>query len=103
MTESSFPAASYYSGQAMHILVLPGDGIGPEITDATLDVLKAIDAKLGVGLSYNRREIGLSTLATGGTTLPSDVMELIPKADGVILGPVSHYDYPARAQGGINA
>ncbi len=39
-------------------------------------------------------DIGLKSLAEQGTTLPDAVMAAIPEADGVILGPVSHYDYP---------
>lgn len=86
----------------MKILVLPGDGIGPEITRATLDVLRAADAALSLGLEFETREIGLAALATHGTTLPPEVLTRIPEVDGVILGPVSHYEYPPREQGGIN-
>jgi 3-isopropylmalate dehydrogenase len=86
----------------MHILTLPGDGIGPEITEATLAVLKAADTSLGLGLTFEPHDIGLSSLAASGTTLPHQVMKRIPEVDGVILGPVSHYDYPPRAEGGIN-
>jgi 3-isopropylmalate dehydrogenase len=86
----------------MKILVLPGDGIGPEITDATLDVLAAADRLLGLGLEFETRAIGLASLKTGGTTLPAEVMTRIPQVDGVLLGPVSHYEYPSRAEGGIN-
>ena len=86
----------------MHILALPGDGIGPEITEATLTVLTAADAAMGLGLTFEQRDIGLATLETVGTTLPAEVMARIPQVDGVILGPVSHYQYPARAEGGIN-
>ncbi|ROS32104.1 isocitrate/isopropylmalate dehydrogenase family protein [Amycolatopsis thermoflava] len=86
----------------MQILVLPGDGIGPEITAATLDVLTAADRLLGLGLEFETRDIGLKSLADRGTTLPAEVMERIPQVDGVLLGPVSHYDYPSRAEGGIN-
>jgi 3-isopropylmalate dehydrogenase len=86
----------------VHILVLPGDGIGPEITEATLRVLAATDAVLNLGLELEIRDIGLASLATSGTTLPAAVMDLVPQADGVLLGPVSHSDYPPRAEGGIN-
>ncbi|GAU85675.1 isocitrate/isopropylmalate dehydrogenase family protein [Bosea sp. BIWAKO-01] len=86
----------------MKILVLPGDGIGPEITAATLAVLEVADAALALGLDVETREIGLASLKAQGTTLPQDVMTRIPEVDGVILGPVSHYDYPARDKGGIN-
>ena len=86
----------------MNILVLPGDGIGPEITDATLDVLGFVGGRMSLDLSFERRDIGLSTLRDHGTTLPDAVMARIPEVDGVILGPVSHYEYPARDKGGIN-
>ncbi|MGW4484972.1 isocitrate/isopropylmalate dehydrogenase family protein [Amycolatopsis sp. NPDC004368] len=86
----------------MKVLVLPGDGIGPEITAATLDVLGAADRRLGLGLSFEVRDIGLASLATDGTTLPEAVLERVPEVDGTLLGPVSHYEYPPREQGGIN-
>ena len=86
----------------MKILVLPGDGIGPEITDTTLDVLKVVDQVHGLGLEFEHKDIGLKSLAEQGTTLPTAVMERIPQVDGVILGPVSHYEYPSKQEGGFN-
>jgi 3-isopropylmalate dehydrogenase len=86
----------------MKILVLPGDGIGPEITRATLEVLQAVDATYSLGLEIEMHDIGLATLKSRGTTLPPEVLRRIPEVDGVILGPVSHYEYPSRADGGIN-
>jgi 3-isopropylmalate dehydrogenase len=84
------------------ILVLPGDGIGPEITDATLAVLDRANARFKLGLEWQLQDIGLTTLRTQGSTLPADVMEAAREAPGIILGPVSHLDYPERDQGGIN-
>ena len=84
------------------ILVLPGDGIGPEITPRTLEVLQAADRALGLDLAFETHDIGLKSLAEKGTTLTDATMSRIPEVDGVILGPVSHYDYPARSEGGIN-
>ena len=86
----------------MKILLLPGDGIGPEITHSTLDVLRAADEIFSLGLEFQTRDIGFASLKSQGTTLPSEVMKLVPEMDGVILGPVSHYDYPSRQEGGIN-
>lgn len=84
------------------ILVLPGDGIGPEITEATLTVLRAADARFGLALEFETQEIGLKTLASEGTTLPASVMEAAKASDGVILGPISHLHYPSRDKGGVN-
>jgi len=86
----------------VRLLVLPGDGIGPEITEATLQVLRQADRQFGLGLKIEEADIGLKSLAEQGTTLPEAVMTRIPEVDGVILGPVSHYDYPPRDKGGIN-
>jgi isocitrate/isopropylmalate dehydrogenase len=84
------------------ILVLPGDGIGPEITAATLAVLDRANAKFKLGLEWEMRDIGLATLKTEGSTLPDSVMEAARKAPGIILGPVDHLQYPSRENGGIN-
>ena len=86
----------------MKILVLPGDGIGPEITEATLAVLDRLNAKLKLGLEWQTEEIGLGALKKRGSTLPVDVMETARRAPGIILGPVDHLQYPPREQGGIN-
>ncbi|MGE0416729.1 MAG: isocitrate/isopropylmalate family dehydrogenase, partial [Acetobacteraceae bacterium] len=86
----------------MNLLILPGDGIGPEIMDATLAVLRHADAAFRLGLTFRSHDIGLATLQTHGTTLPPHVIEAVTQADGVVLGPVSHLDYPPAAEGGIN-
>jgi 3-isopropylmalate dehydrogenase len=65
-------------------------------------VLEAADALLSLGLKFESHDIGLASLASQGTTLPPAVMTRIPEVDGVILGPVSHYEYPSREKGGIN-
>ena len=86
----------------MHILVLPGDGIGPEISDATLLVLEHVTRALSLDLTWDVQEIGLASLRRVGTTLPPSVLDACRRAHGVILGPVSTADYPARDTGGIN-
>jgi 3-isopropylmalate dehydrogenase len=84
------------------ILVLEGDGIGPEITAATLAVLRAADARFGLGLSFESAAVGWSAYKSSGTTFPDAVEARAKAADGVLLGPVSHNDYPPRAEGGLN-
>jgi isocitrate/isopropylmalate dehydrogenase len=86
----------------MELLVLPGDGIGPEIVDATLAVLAEVGRAHDLDITTEVADIGLTSLAAAGTTLPQAVMERIPQVDGVVLGPVSHYEYPPRTEGGIN-
>src|SRR6202142_1228234 len=84
------------------ILVLEGDGIGPEIMAATLAVLRAADAKFGLGLTYEAAAVGWTAHRAEGATFPPSVLEKAKVADGVILGPVSHNEYPPVAQGGLN-
>ncbi|WP_213978910.1 isocitrate/isopropylmalate family dehydrogenase [Sphingomonas sp. dw_22] len=74
------------------ILVLPGDGIGPEITEATLAVMQAAAKDL---IQIRTMAIGEASLVSKGSTFPDKVLEAVPAADGVLLGPVSHYTYPA--------
>ncbi|MEQ8356132.1 MAG: isocitrate/isopropylmalate family dehydrogenase [Kiloniellaceae bacterium] len=86
----------------MRILVMAGDGIGAEITEATLEVLRAADDRFGLDLSFEAAVIGLKALAKDGTTLPGGVLERARASDGIILGPISHLDYPPPDQGGVN-
>ena len=81
---------------------MEGDGIGPEITAATMAVLRAADDIFKLGLSFTPVAIGLAALRAQGTTLPQAAVDAAKAADGVILGPVSHNDYPPLAQGGLN-
>ena len=87
---------------SVRIVVMEGDGIGSEITAATLAVLRVVDHAFGLGLSFTPVTIGLAALRAQGTTLPDAAVEAAKAADGVILGPVSHNDYPPVAQGGLN-
>lgn len=87
---------------ALRLLCLPGDGIGPEITDATLKVLRAVAPLMSRPLRIDAAEIGFVALETHGTTIPDQVISSAREADGVILGPVSHNAYPPVAEGGRN-
>ncbi|MEE9317976.1 MAG: isocitrate/isopropylmalate family dehydrogenase [Rhodospirillales bacterium] len=86
----------------MRLLILPGDGIGPEIMAATLAALGALNAERGLKLELEERSIGLEVLGTQGSTLPDGVLEDIKAADGVIMGPVDTNAYPPKEEGGIN-
>jgi 3-isopropylmalate dehydrogenase len=84
------------------LLVLPGDGIGPEITAATLAVLDSANRKFGLALEYEKKEIGLASLKKEGTTLPDGILERAREVDGVILGPLDQLRYPPADRGGVN-
>jgi isocitrate/isopropylmalate dehydrogenase len=84
------------------LVVMEGDGIGPEISAATLDVLRAADRRFGLEITFTSATIGFPALRQHGTTFPTAALEAAKAADGVILGPVSHNDYPPVAEGGLN-
>ncbi len=86
----------------MNILVLPGDGIGPEITEATVAVLTAADRRFGLDIALEYDEVGFAALKTHGSTCPDVLIDRAKAADGIILGPISHNDYPPVAEGGVN-
>ncbi len=86
----------------MKLLVLPADGIGPEIVAAALEVLRAADARFQLGLEYEHDDVGFASLQKHGTTLRHEVLDRAAQCDGVILGTQSHADYPPPEQGGRN-
>ncbi len=86
----------------MRLLVLPGDGIGPEITAAAMQVLTALDDTHTLGLSLEHDLIGLDSLAKHGSTLRPELIERLPAHDGIILGPADTAAYPPVEQGGVN-
>ena len=86
----------------MKIAVLPGDGIGPEITAATLEVLKAADRRFALGMEWQSHAVGLAALKSAGTTAPEGLVDACRRADGILLGPLDQVAYPPKAEGGIN-
>src|SRR2546423_1459391 len=86
----------------LRLCVMQGDGIGPEITAATLEVLRAAGRHWRIEFAFDEVEVGLEPLKTEATTFPEASFAAAKSADGVILGPVSHNDYPPAEKGGIN-
>lgn len=84
------------------LLLLPGDGIGPEIVAATCGVLERADQVFGLGLRLEEAEIGFPALIRHGTTIPGAVIDAALKTEGLVLGPVSHNAYPPITEGGHN-
>ncbi|MEI6448236.1 MAG: 3-isopropylmalate dehydrogenase [Actinomycetes bacterium] len=65
------------------LVLLPGDGIGPEITESTLAVLDSVG-----DFSYDRRLIGGASIDEHGTALTEDVLEACRQSDAVLLAAV---------------
>jgi 3-isopropylmalate dehydrogenase len=86
----------------MRILVLPGDGIGPEITAATIAVLRAASERFRLDLELIEEPVGHDSLRRFGTTVRPDLLDMARKADGLVLGPTATYDFKDEARGEIN-
>jgi len=86
----------------MKILVVQGDGIGPEIVAASETVVRAVDRRFNLGLEFDTADCGLASLEKNGTTFPDETMAKMKASDGVIVGPMHTAVYPTPAEGGIN-
>jgi 3-isopropylmalate dehydrogenase len=86
----------------VEILVLEGDGVGPEICAATVGCLERMNREWQLGLSFRQDAIGFASLERHGTTLTDAVVERARAAQGILLGPVSHAEYPPHERGGLN-
>src|SRR5690606_22062892 len=70
-----------------HIAVLPGDGIGPEVISATLEVLRAIQPRLAdVNFAFDELSIGAAEYLLNGDPLPSASIERMKAADAILVG-----------------
>ncbi len=78
----------------MKILVLPGDGIGPEIMQVTTDVLQAVSERFGLGLLLEHDVAGHASVERYGTTVHDGLLAKVQRADALLLGPMSAYEYP---------
>jgi len=70
------------------IALIPGDGIGPELTEATLKVLNAIQGRYGLSLEFAETEAGDACLKKRGVALPEETIETIRSSDTCLKGPV---------------
>ncbi|ARP86831.1 isocitrate/isopropylmalate dehydrogenase family protein [Bordetella genomosp. 9] len=86
----------------MKIVVLPGDGIGPETMAVAVDVLQAVDRRFGLGLQLDHDVAGHESLKRHGATVTPALLEKVRAADGLMLGPMSTYDFKDEAKGEIN-
>ncbi len=74
----------------MKIAVLPGDGIGPEITKVALDVTIAVCEKYGHELNYEYGIVGADAIDKTGNPYPDETHELCMSSDAVLFGAIGH-------------
>jgi len=86
----------------MKIIVLPGDGIGPETVAVATRVLETVSQRYQLGIELEHDIAGHASLKQHGATVTPALLEKVKAADGLLLGPMSTYDFKDEAKGEIN-
>jgi 3-isopropylmalate dehydrogenase len=86
----------------MKIVILPGDGIGPETMEATVGVLDAANRRFGLGLELQHDIAGMDSLRRHGATVTPALLDKVRTADGLVLGPMATYEMKDESKGEIN-
>lgn len=76
-----------------HILIVPGDGIGQEVTAVGKKILQAIAAKFNHEFTYDEALIGHVAIESTGNPLPDETLAKMKNADAVLFGAVGHPKY----------
>jgi 3-isopropylmalate dehydrogenase len=77
----------------LNILVTAGDGIGPEVTNEAVSVLKEIEAIGGHDFALMEKRIGGVAIVEDGTPLPEDTLDAALASDAVLLGAVGGNEF----------
>lgn len=88
------------------ILLLPGDGIGPEIVDASVDVLNVLASDFGFDMETETAAIGGAGYDAAGDPLPEETLKLAKDSNAILLGAVGGPQYdtldrPLRPERGL--
>lgn len=74
----------------LRIAVLPGDGIGPEITKQSVKVLKAIAERFNHDFTFEEAPVGAAAIDIDGNPLPESTLDLCKSSDAVLFGAIGH-------------
>lgn len=77
----------------LKIAVLPGDGIGPEITLQALNVLKAVAKEYGHQFSFKEALVGAAAIDATGDPLPEATISLVKESDAIFFGAIGDPKY----------
>ena len=77
----------------LNIAVLPGDGIGPEVTAQAVKVLKAIAMEFNHIFTFDYGLIGASAIDKTGSPLPFDTINLCENAHAILFGAIGNTSY----------
>jgi len=90
----------------LNLTILPGDGIGPEVTEQAVLVLQAVAGAFGHQLQLQHKNIGGVALAAANNPLPADTIQACLSSSAVLLGAVGspafdHYPNHLRPEAGL--
>jgi 3-isopropylmalate dehydrogenase len=71
-----------------NIVVLPGDGVGPEVTEAAIQVLVTVAEKFDFSLTFESHDFGGAAIDACGEPLPDETLNACKAADAIFLGAV---------------
>lgn len=77
----------------LNIAVLPGDGIGPEVTAQAVKVLKAIAMEFNHIFNFDYGQVGASAIDKFGIALPDETINICKKADAILFGAIGKTSY----------
>lgn len=76
------------------IELIPGDGIGTEVVDAAMPLIRTVADEYGFKFETNRRDWGTEYYLDHGEMMPDDGLDRLADADSIFLGAVGHPDVP---------
>ena len=76
-----------------HILVIPGDGIGKEVTAVSQQVLQKIAVRFGHNFTFDEALIGHAAIEATGQPLPQETIDKSKASDAILFGAVGHPKY----------
>ena len=74
--------------KTLKFAVLPGDGIGPEVMEVALDILKNTGEKFGFELDYDHADIGGIAIDNHGVAFPDSTKGICEKSEAILFGSV---------------
>ena len=90
---NNFTPSGDGNGKTFSITVIPGDGIGPEVTQQSVHVLNAIAHRFGHQFNYQYCLMGAVAIDNTGNPLPDETIEACINSDAVLFGAIGHPKY----------
>ena len=85
------------ANNALHIAVLGGDGIGPEVMAPALEVLRKIEATTDLKFRFTDAPAGANNYLATGKSMPDSTVKLCDEAAAILLGAVVLWFYYGTA------